>query len=387
MRIMPKSAVSGHRVYTELRRALLRGELTSGDPLVETDLAASLELSRTPVREALRRLEGDGFVRRQANGSVIVAALEDEDIAALRVEVDTLAARLATQSATEEQWEHLAQLAAAIGAVTPGDAESHHRAHQQFHRALFAIAFRPRMLHVLENHVLQHIEADGTGRSRSGQPGRLGAQASRAVVRPAQRGPGPGGEDRPHPRQPQRSRGARDRSPASAHRLLQRCRRAAERPPVTAREQAPPQLTVRHGRVLTPSGVIPADVGVHDGRIVALAEHLPPAEDDVDAAGLVVLPGLVDVHVHFREPGMTAKEDFATGTNAAAAAGGVTTVLDMPNTSPPVATAADLDAKRMLVEPRARVDFGLFGLFSEDIVKQIDGLVDSGACALKLYMG
>jgi dihydroorotase len=83
---------------------------------------------------------------------------------------------------------------------------------------------------------------------------------------------------------------------------------------------------------------------------------------------------------------MTAKEDFASGTDAAAA-GGVTTVLDMPNTSPPVVTAADLVAKRELVEPKARVDFGLFGLFSEQVVDEIGGLVDAGACALKLFMG
>jgi DNA-binding GntR family transcriptional regulator len=113
------------------------------------------------VREALRRLEGDGLVRRQGNGSVVVMALEDEDIddiAVLRVEVDTLAARLAMQRATADQWEHLSLLATAIGRAAPGDAEAHHDAHQAFHRALFAIAFRPRMLAVLENHVLQHLE-------------------------------------------------------------------------------------------------------------------------------------------------------------------------------------------------------------------------------------
>lgn len=146
------------------------------------------------------------------------------------------------------------------------------------------------------------------------------------------------------------------------------------------------ELTVRGGLVVIDGVVRRADLGAADGRIVAIAERLPAGDTDIDATGLTVLPGLVDVHVHFREPGMTAKEDFATGTDAAAA-GGVTTVLDMPNTSPPVVSAAHLVAKREVVEPKARVDFGLFGLFSEEVIEEIDGLVEAGACALKLYMG
>lgn len=146
------------------------------------------------------------------------------------------------------------------------------------------------------------------------------------------------------------------------------------------------ELTVRGGEVVMAGEVRRADLAVVDGRIVTVADRLAPGDTDIDASGLTVIPGLVDVHVHFREPGMTAKEDFASGTDAAAA-GGVTTVLDMPNTSPPVVTAADLRAKRELVESKARVDFGLFGLFSGVILDELDALVDAGVCALKLYMG
>ncbi len=158
---MPQAAVSGHRVYAELRRALLRGDLHAGDRMVENDLAATLQVSRTPVREALRRLEGDGLVRRLDNGSVVVAVVDDDDIdelAAVRAEIDTLAARQAMERATDDDWARLAALADDLAAVTPGDADRHHDAHQAFHRALFAVAFRPRMLAVLDNHVLQHLE-------------------------------------------------------------------------------------------------------------------------------------------------------------------------------------------------------------------------------------
>ncbi len=146
------------------------------------------------------------------------------------------------------------------------------------------------------------------------------------------------------------------------------------------------ELTVRGATVLTPAGPARADIAVDGGRITAMAATLAPGARDVDATGLLVLPGLVDIHVHFREPGMTEKEDFATGTDAAAA-GGVTTVFDMPNTVPATATGELLDAKRALVEGKARVDFGLYGLFSEQIVERVAGLAAAGVAGLKLFMG
>jgi dihydroorotase len=96
-------------------------------------------------------------------------------------------------------------------------------------------------------------------------------------------------------------------------------------------------LLVSGGRVVDPSSGTDArlDVRVRDGRIAELAERLEPAEGErrVDATGLVVAPGLVDVHVHFREPGQEHKETIATGARSAAA-GGFTSVCCMPNTSP-----------------------------------------------------
>lgn len=97
---------------------------------------------------------------------------------------------------------------------------------------------------------------------------------------------------------------------------------------------------IKNGRVVDPSQKLDAvmDVLVEDGRIAALGKDLGDADEVFDATGLVVAPGLVDVHTHMREPGLEAKEDIVSGTMAAAA-GGVTTVACMPNTKPVVDNA------------------------------------------------
>jgi allantoinase len=145
-------------------------------------------------------------------------------------------------------------------------------------------------------------------------------------------------------------------------------------------------LTIRGGLVVSKGIHAVIDVAITAGRVAALGTDLGPAATTWDARGLLVLPGLVDGHVHFREPGMTAKEDFASGTRSAAA-GGVTTVIDMPNTLPPVSTLDEFKRKRDLVQPSAFVDFGLFGMLSEDSVDDIRDLAEAGACGLKLFMG
>ena len=100
-------------------------------------------------------------------------------------------------------------------------------------------------------------------------------------------------------------------------------------------------LVIRGGQVVSPDCVIDASVAIDDGHIVAVGSEaaMPPARETLDARGLHVLPGAIDVHVHFRDPGYPHKEDWQTGT-AAAAFGGVTTVFDMPNTIPPTGTAS-----------------------------------------------
>ncbi len=119
-------------------------------------------------------------------------------------------------------------------------------------------------------------------------------------------------------------------------------------------------LIIRNGKVVSHDAVFPASVAIKDGRILAVGadDAMPPAMESFDATGLHVLPGAIDVHVHFRDPGYPDKEDFASGT-AAAAFGGVTTVFDMPNTIPPTGTAEILAAKQAMAAEKAHVDFGL----------------------------
>lgn len=145
-------------------------------------------------------------------------------------------------------------------------------------------------------------------------------------------------------------------------------------------------LVVRGGRVVSHDSSAVVDLGIKGGSVVAVGAALAPGDMELDATGLVVLPGLVDAHVHLREPGMTEKEDFATGT-AAAAVGGVTTVVDMPNTIPPVGTAEIFQAKLDLVSPKAYVDFGLYGLLAQDNAAEIAAIARLGALGLKLFMG
>ena len=150
------------------------------------------------------------------------------------------------------------------------------------------------------------------------------------------------------------------------------------------------ELLIAGGTVGTADGPRQVDVHVSDGVITALEEpsKKPPAGVRlVDATGMYVLPGAIDVHVHGRDPGFPDKEDFGTLT-LAAAAGGVTTVVDMPNTIPGVDSDGVLEAKAALAHSKARVDFGLWGLIrSSSTPDQLEGLARSGASGFKAYLG
>ena len=90
--------------------------------------------------------------------------------------------------------------------------------------------------------------------------------------------------------------------------------------------------------------------------------------------------------MHFRDPGYPHKEDFASGT-AAAAFGGVTTVFDMPNTMPTIGTMPALADKHKIASAKAYVDYGLYAVLGEDSIEHVDALIDGGIIGFKLYMG
>ncbi|MFQ5909427.1 MAG: dihydroorotase family protein [Thermoplasmata archaeon] len=121
-------------------------------------------------------------------------------------------------------------------------------------------------------------------------------------------------------------------------------------------------------------------IGVEDGKIVEIRRTLKG--DERLRFGGLILPAGVDLHVHFREPGMTRKEDFSSGT-AAAAFGGITCVLDMPNTVPPATTPERVREKVEAVEKKAFVDFGLYAGLRED--SDVEGLAEV-ATAFKIYL-
>jgi dihydroorotase (multifunctional complex type) len=155
--------------------------------------------------------------------------------------------------------------------------------------------------------------------------------------------------------------------------------------------QEPFDLVVRGGTVVGAGQTRRLDIGIRGGRFAAVAEPdalEAPATDVLDATGLQVLPGVIDGHVHFREPGLEHKEDWGTGSRAAVA-GGVATVLDMPNTQPPTRTAADARAKVVLAESKAVCDFGLYGLVDNYFdPAALDELIASGLIVgLKVFLG
>lgn len=146
-------------------------------------------------------------------------------------------------------------------------------------------------------------------------------------------------------------------------------------------------LVIENATLVSDSAVFPASVAIKDGRILAVGDAgaMPPAAETLGAAGLHLLPGAIDAHVHFREPGYTHKEDWATGT-AAAAMGGVTTVFEMPNTDPPTGTPEGLRLK-LEAARKSYVDFGIYGLLAEDNLDHLEALIEGGVAAFKCFMG
>ncbi|MGC9515235.1 dihydroorotase [Methanocrinis sp.] len=116
---------------------------------------------------------------------------------------------------------------------------------------------------------------------------------------------------------------------------------------------------VKGGRVYFGGRLQNADLWIRDGKIASLG-GAHRAEETIDGRGKIVLPGAIDVHVHFRDPGYTFKEDWETGSTSAVA-GGVTTVVDQPNTDPPTVDARSYRMKLDIAERRSVVDFGLNG--------------------------
>lgn len=145
------------------------------------------------------------------------------------------------------------------------------------------------------------------------------------------------------------------------------------------------ELAITGGRVATPGGVREADLGIAGGKIAIIAEPgaLPAAAETIDATGLLVSPGFIDMHSHHREPGFEYKEDILSATRACAA-GGVTTTVAMPNVSPPPNTVERLQNMFELYKKSAVVNWNVNP--AGTVVEEIPGLAKQGILAFKVFM-
>ncbi|MCZ3366203.1 MULTISPECIES: dihydroorotase [Methanobacterium] len=128
---------------------------------------------------------------------------------------------------------------------------------------------------------------------------------------------------------------------------------------------------------------IECSVGIENGKIVSITKIAPKSEEEIDIKRNIVLPGLIDSHVHFRDPGFPEKETFKTG-SIAAACGGFTTVLDMPNTNPPTNTKKEFLEKLKIAEKKSVVDFGLHA--GVDDALEIKKIAELKPASFKIYM-
>ncbi|MFF3619824.1 allantoinase AllB [Streptomyces sp. NPDC002467] len=149
------------------------------------------------------------------------------------------------------------------------------------------------------------------------------------------------------------------------------------------------ELVLRSTRVITPEGTRAASVAVAGGKITAVLPHdaeVPAGARLEDFGDDVLLPGLVDTHVHVNDPGRTEWEGFWTATRAAAA-GGITTILDMPlNSLPPTTTVDNLRVKQEVARAKAHIDVGFWGGALPDNVKDLAPLHDAGVYGFKCFL-
>jgi len=132
--------------------------------------------------------------------------------------------------------------------------------------------------------------------------------------------------------------------------------------------------------------IVDCSIAIENGRIFKIGKEtqMPNADEKTNLGNMLVLPGLIDVHVHLRDEGKAYKEDFYTGT-AAAAAGGITTVLDMPNNEPVTMSAETLKNRMRIAEKRVLVNVGFYSEFPND-ADGVDGIVAQGVMGFKLFL-
>ncbi len=146
-------------------------------------------------------------------------------------------------------------------------------------------------------------------------------------------------------------------------------------------------LIIRNATLVLPTETKQADIAIEQGKITNIASEISsPCKEEINATGLHVFPGLIDVHVHFNEPGRKEWEGITTGSSALVAGGG-TLYVDMPlNSDPPLLTAKDFHAKKELSEHLAYTDFAFWGGLTPDNLERLPELAECGVIGFKAFM-
>lgn len=148
----------------------------------------------------------------------------------------------------------------------------------------------------------------------------------------------------------------------------------------------PVDLIIKDGKLVLPGGIMKASIVIEDEVIDSITKSgLPKADRVIDARGKYVLPGMIDMHVHLRDPGFPERENFESGTRAAAA-GGVTTVVDMPNTIPATVTIDALEEKKKIASRKSMIDYAFWGGAGELSPEQIIALAEAGVTGYKTFL-
>lgn len=159
------------------------------------------------------------------------------------------------------------------------------------------------------------------------------------------------------------------------------------------------QILLKNCKILDENGeLVLTNILIENAKIKSIGTRIEPTLKTkdrnnknetinmIDCKNKIVLPGLIDPHVHFREPGLTHKEDFLTG-SMAAAVGGITTILDMPNTTPPTLTIKELDEKRKLAKEKCLINFGFhFGSSINNIEEIKKATLLNNVASTKIFM-
>ncbi len=146
------------------------------------------------------------------------------------------------------------------------------------------------------------------------------------------------------------------------------------------------ETVIRGGTLVLPGGAQQLDLAVENGKIEAIGPELPGAAVEIDARGLAVLPAMLDIHLHFNEPGRTDWEGAATGSRALAAGGGAA-FFDMPlNSTPCTVNAHEFDRKRAALEATSVADFGLWGGLVPESVGAMEEMAERGVVGFKAFL-